>query len=142
MQVNNSYPKPTPRPNPYVSSDLKAEVQKELGNEVLDGFGDKRVDTLKRFFFKGEEFVGFDPAKHLGESWKAEDKDHNFATKEFRLQNNPNGDFQNLTMDTRDQSIKISTGNSEPGPFEGTLDIENLQLTSDGTVVRDRFTAL
>ena len=142
MQVNRNFPKPTPRPNPHISTDLKQEVQKELGDSVLDGFGDKRVDTLERFFFRGEEFVGFNPAKHLGENWKSEDKDQNFSTKEFRLQTDPNGDFQSLTLDTRDNSIQLSTGNSEPGPFEGTLDVENMMLTSDGTITRDRFKAL
>lgn len=142
MQVNRNFPQSTPRPDPRIARDLKEEVQKELGDTVLDGFNDSRIDTLQRFFFQGEEFVGFDPAKHLGDGWKAEDRDLNFATKEFSLQPDLNGDFQKLTLDTRNDSVRISTGNSEPGPFEGTCDIENLHMTADGIITRNRATAI
>lgn len=131
-----------PKANAAVSADLAGAVSKELGDSVVLGLGSEKIETLQRFYFGGEEFVSFDPAASLGQGWKENDTDGNFATKEFRLQADPNGDFQNLVLDTRTNSISLSTGNAEPGPFEGTLDVENLWLTADGGVRRERFTAI
>jgi hypothetical protein len=142
MNIQPNLQRPNPRPNPYVSADLAQEVKKELGDEVLSGFGDPKVDTLQRYFFQGEEFVGFDPAKHLGDNWKAMDEDQNFLTKEFRLRADLNGDWQDLVLDTRDDSMRISTGNVEPGPFEGTIDIEHMWFSADGVIKRNRATAV
>jgi hypothetical protein len=142
MNIRSTAHRPTPRPNPYVSKDLMQEVQKELGDEVLSGFGDAKVHTLQRYFFQGEEFVGFDAAKHLGENWEAIDEDDNFATKDFKLRPDPNGDFQTLTMDTRDDSMSISTGNSEPGQFDGTIDVESMWFSADGVIKRERAKTL
>lgn len=131
-----------PKANAAVSPDLAGEVKKELGDSVLLGLGSEKIDTLQRFFFGGEEFVSFDPAKSLGKGWKEAETDCEFATKEFELRPDPNGDFQRLTMDTRNNSIHLSTGNAEPGPFEGTLDVENIWLTADGDVKRSRGTCV
>lgn len=143
MQIGSYMPGySAPKANASVSPDLAGEVKKELGDSVLLGLADDKVNTLQRYFFVGEEFVGFNAEKSLGEGWKAIDRDGQWQTKEFELQNDPNGDFQRLTMDTRNHSIHLATGNSEPGPFEGTLDIENIWLTSDGNVKRERATAI
>lgn len=143
MQIGSYTPGySAPRANAAVSPDLAGEVKKELGDSVLLGLGDEKINTLQRYFFVGEEFVGFNAAESLGQGWKAIDNDGRFETKEFELQNDLNGDFQRLTMDTRNQSIHLATGNSEPGPFEGTLDIENIWLTNDGNVKRERMTAI
>ncbi|MBS2036335.1 hypothetical protein JST97_15200 [bacterium] len=131
-----------PKANAAVSPDLAGEVKKELGDSVLPGLATEKIDTLQRYFFGGEEFVSFDAAKSLGKGWKEIETDCEFATKEFELRPDPNGDFQRLTMDTRDNSIHLATGNAEPGPFEGTLDIENIWLTADGSVKRNRGTCV
>lgn len=143
MQISGVPTRATaPKANLAVSADLAGEVKKELGDSVLLGLGDEKVDTLKRYFFDGEEFVGFNAAQSLGNGWQEVDEDFEFATKEFELRPDLNGDFQRLMLDTRDKSIRLSTGNAEPGPFEGTLDIENLWLTADGQVKRTRATAI
>lgn len=131
-----------PKNSVAVSPDLVGEVKKELGDSVLTGLDTEKVDTLQRYFFDGEEFVSFDAAKSLGKGWKEVDSDCEFATKEFELRPDPNGDFQRLTMDTRNSSIHLSTGNAEPGPFEGTVDVENIWLTADGAVKRERGSAI
>jgi hypothetical protein len=143
MQVSSFSPKfSAPKSDVGVSADLAGEVKKELGDSVLLGLGGEKIDTLQRFFFGGEEFVGFEPTSMLGQGWQEKDTDGQFATKEYSLQNDPNGDFQQLTLDTRNNSVHLATGNSEPGPFEGTLDIENIWLTADGTVRRERGVAI
>jgi hypothetical protein len=131
-----------PKSSVAVSPDLMGEVKKELGDSVLTGLDTEKVDTLQRYFFGGEEFVSFDPVASLGAGWKDAESDCEFATKEFELRPDPNGDFQRLTMDTRDNSVQLFTGNAEPGPFEGTIDVENIWLTADGNVKRSRATGI
>ncbi len=125
-----------------VSPDLAKAVTKELGDSVLLGLDDERVEMLTGYFFQGLEYPGFVPARSLGEGWKEVERDMNPATKEYLLQPDPNGDRQELVLDLSNDSMRLHTGNSEPGPFEGTYDFENMWLSADGSVKRERGKAI
>lgn len=123
-----------PQGDAAVSSDLRAAVGQELGSGTLDGFTDQRVETLQRYYFDHEEFPNFDPASFLGAGWKEMHNDPMVSTREFRLQANKNGDFQDLTLDDYARAVRIVTMDTKPKGME----FEEMWLKADGSVSRNR----
>ena len=126
-----------------VSPDLLSEVRKELGEATLGGIDDDKVDTLKGYFVDGLEYPDFQPVKVLGEGWKDDETDFDPSTHEFILQYDLNQDSQRLVIDSANSIIHLTTVNSEPGPFENTLDNEGISWRiSDDQVKRQRSKAV
>ena len=123
-----------PQADPAVSSDMRAAVSSELGPDVIDGFSDQRVEALQRYYFDHEEFANFDPAAFLGAGWKEMHNDPMVSTREFRLQAQKNGDFQDLTLDDYAKAVRIVTMDAKPKGME----FEEMWLKADGSVSRNR----
>ena len=123
-----------PTADPAVSRDLRAAVSQELGSGVIDSFVDERVGALQRYYFDHEEFPNFDPAAFLGAGWKEMHTDVMVSTREFRLQANKNGDFQDLVLDDYAKAVRIFTMDTKPNG----MDFEEMWLKADGSVSRNR----
>jgi hypothetical protein len=124
-----------------VSPKLGEEVQRELGDTVLLGFTDERLMSLQSLYFDKNKANPDDPAasklalETLGAGWTEIHTDPSVSTREFRLQTDKQGDFQDLVFDDYARAVKLSTTDRRPGGME----FEEMWLRSDGNVTRSGF---
>jgi len=143
MNISQNFSPRAARPERSVSADILEPVKKDLGEGVLSGLDDNRVDILKRFFIDGEEFRDYDAIKQLGRGWVEKNSDNDFATHEFELAAGPNRDVQHLVVNANNDTISVTTADLQPGPYDGQVRAETLTWRiADDHVERSRACSL
>lgn len=132
--------------SPEVDAEIASHLKGEFGDSAIASVNDHRFQYVHGLLIQGLESMGSTEsvmprslADSLGKGWREE---NDYGNKKFVLQNDPNGNKQEIICNTKGNYSELVSIWAEPGPFEGTAHIHRIKLDGMGNTTSEQFNAI